>query len=119
MICTAFDTGRIHNFRLCKDSKLPTQLEPLWVVDSGYQGMATLHPNSCIPVKKSRHQCLSKADRPYNQQVAQVRIVVEPVNRKLKVFRILSARYPNRRKRFGLRFNLIAGLLNYELAHPI
>ncbi|MBD1879003.1 IS5/IS1182 family transposase, partial [Coleofasciculus sp. FACHB-T130] len=28
-----------------------------------------------------------------------------------------SGRYRNRRKRFGLRFNLIAGLLNYELAH--
>ncbi|MBD1856145.1 IS5/IS1182 family transposase, partial [Leptolyngbya sp. FACHB-1624] len=28
-----------------------------------------------------------------------------------------SERYRNRRKRFGLRFNLIAGLLNYELTH--
>ncbi|MBD2539394.1 IS5/IS1182 family transposase, partial [Coleofasciculus sp. FACHB-SPT36] len=26
-------------------------------------------------------------------------------------------RYRNRRQRFGLRLNLIAGLLNYELAH--
>ena len=36
--------------------------------------------------------------------------------RSLKVFRILSERYRNRRKRFGLRFNLIAGLYNFELA---
>ena len=35
----------------------------------------------------------------------------------LKVFHILSERYRNRRRRFGLRFNLIAGLYNYELAH--
>jgi hypothetical protein len=48
-----------------------------------------------------------------------VRIAVEHVNRKLKIFRILSERYRNRRKQFGLRFNLIAGLINYELAHPI
>ncbi|MBT7069820.1 MAG: IS5/IS1182 family transposase, partial [Anaerolineae bacterium] len=34
---------------------------------------------------------------------------------KLKVFRILSERYRNRRKRFGLRFNLIASLYNFEL----
>jgi len=27
----------------------------------------------------------------------------------------LAERYRNRRKRFGLRFNLIAGLYNYEL----
>jgi len=53
------------------------------------------------------------------QKIAQVRILVEHVHRRLKVFRILSERYRNRRQRFGLRFNLIAGLLNYELAHPI
>lgn len=28
-----------------------------------------------------------------------------------------AGRYRNRTKRFGLRLNLIAGLLNYELAH--
>jgi hypothetical protein len=33
----------------------------------------------------------------------------------LKVFRILSDRYRNRRKRFGLRFNLIAAIYNLEL----
>ncbi len=42
--------------------------------------------------------------------------MIEHVNRRLKIFRILSERYRNRRKRFGLRFNLIAGLYNYELA---
>jgi len=34
---------------------------------------------------------------------------------RLKVFRILSERYHNRRKRFGLRFNLIAAIYNLEL----
>ncbi|MCA1626568.1 MAG: IS5/IS1182 family transposase, partial [Acidobacteria bacterium] len=29
--------------------------------------------------------------------------------------RIIAERYRNRRKRFALRFNLIAGLYNYEL----
>ncbi|RGD91737.1 IS5/IS1182 family transposase, partial [Acinetobacter sp. SWAC57] len=33
----------------------------------------------------------------------------------LKVFRILSERYRNRRKRFGLRMNLIAGLINWMI----
>ena len=31
----------------------------------------------------------------------------------LKIFRILAQPYRNRRRRFGLRFNLIAGLYNY------
>ncbi|MEL7406845.1 MAG: IS5/IS1182 family transposase, partial [Cyanobacteria bacterium J06558_2] len=30
----------------------------------------------------------------------------------LKIFRILAQPYRNRRRRFGLRFNLIAGLYN-------
>jgi len=119
ILCTAFDKGRSHDFRLFKESKLPTQPDQLWVADSGYQGMAALHSESCIPVKKSRHQRLSSVDRYYNHQIAQVRIAVEHIHRKLKVFRILSECYRNRRKRFGLRFNLIAGLLNYELTHPI
>ena len=41
--------------------------------------------------------------------------MVEHVIRSLKIFRILAERYRNRRKRFGLRFNLIAALYNHEL----
>jgi hypothetical protein len=43
-------------------------------------------------------------------------VVAEHVNRKLKIFRILAERYRNRRKRFGLSFNLIAAIVNFELA---
>jgi hypothetical protein len=110
---------RKHDFRLFKDSQLPTQVEQLWLADRGYQERLKLHTHRCTPVKKSRHRKRSQPDRQYNRQLAQVRIAVEHVNRKLKIFRILSERYRNRRKRFGLRFNLIAGLINYELAHPI
>ncbi|MCL2514075.1 MAG: IS5/IS1182 family transposase, partial [Oscillospiraceae bacterium] len=31
-------------------------------------------------------------------------------------FKILSERYRNRRKRFGLRFNLIAGICNFDMS---
>ncbi|AGY59724.1 transposase [Gloeobacter kilaueensis JS1] len=46
------------------------------------------------------------------------RIVVEHVNRRLKVFRILAGPYRNRRRRFGLRLSLLAGIYNYELSLP-
>ena len=39
----------------------------------------------------------------------------EHIIRSLKIFRILSERYRNRRRRFGLRFNLIAAIYNFEL----
>lgn len=41
-------------------------------------------------------------------------MVSEHINARLKVFRILAERYRNRRKRFGLRFNLIAAIYNLE-----
>ncbi|KJV86598.1 IS5 family transposase ISOt6 [Orientia tsutsugamushi] len=33
----------------------------------------------------------------------------------LKQFKIIANKYRNRRKRFGLRFNLISGIYNFEL----
>jgi transposase len=117
IVCPAFDQGRRHDFRIFKQTQLPQQIEQLWVADRGYQGIAKFHAYSCIPYKKSRKHPLSKEERQFNRQLAQVRITVEHTFRKLKIFRILAERYRNRRKRFGLRFNLIAGLLNYELTH--
>nr|MDZ7975578.1 IS5/IS1182 family transposase [Nostoc sp. DedQUE03]MDZ8048777.1 IS5/IS1182 family transposase [Nostoc sp. DedQUE02] len=46
------------------------------------------------------------------QELAKIRVLGEHVNRRLKVFKILSLTYRNRRKRFSLRFNLIAALYN-------
>jgi len=43
------------------------------------------------------------------------RIVIENILCCLKVFRILSEKYRNRRERYGLRFNLIAALYNRDL----
>ena len=45
-----------------------------------------------------------------------LRIAVEHVNRRLKIFKILSYPYRNRHRRFGSRASLIAGIYNYELA---
>jgi len=90
--------------------------EPLWLAEQGYQGLARLHSNSGTPTKKPRQGKLSKAERQQNRNLARLRVVAEPVNRQLKIFWILAERYRNRRKRFGLRFNLIAAIVNFELA---
>lgn len=85
------------------------------MADKGYQGIQKFHTNSRTPKKKPKKAELSIEDKRSNRELARKRIVGEHVYRKLKVFKILSARYRNRRQRFGLRFNLIAGLYNYEL----
>ena len=116
IICTAFGQGRVHDFRLFKEHRIPMLPEQLCLADRGYQGLAKLHSSSCTPTKKPRQARLDKSERQHNRLLARFRVVAEHVNRKLKVFRILAERYRNRRRRFGLRFNLIAAILNFELA---
>ena len=84
--------------------------------DKGYQGIQKLHKLSQTPHKKPRKKELSQRQKKENRDLASIRIVVEHVYRSLKIFRILSERYRNRRKRFSLRFNLIAAIYNYELS---
>ena len=90
--------------------------EQLCLADRGYQGITKLHPSSCTPTKKPRKQKLDKYERQHNRALARFRVVAEHVNRRLKIFRILAERYRNRRRRFGLRFNLIAAIINSEIA---
>ena len=87
----------------------------LCLADAGYQGLADLHLNSQTPKKKSKYHPLTVEQKTANHELARQRIFVEHVIRRVKIFRILSERYRNRRKRFALRFNLIASLYNFEL----
>jgi hypothetical protein len=85
------------------------------LADSGYQGVQKTHERSTLPKKKSKHNPLTKKDKQDNKQQASDRVLIEHTNRSLKRFRILAERYRNRRKRFGLRLNLIAAILNQHL----
>ncbi|GAB4553954.1 MAG: hypothetical protein Tsb0014_47150 [Pleurocapsa sp.] len=58
---------------------------------------------------------MSLSEKEYNRELAKHRICIEHVIRCLKIFRILAQPYRNRRRRFKLRFNLIAGLYNCGL----
>lgn len=85
------------------------------VTDTGYQGIKKLHDKSKMPKKKSKKNPLTKDDKRNNQKLARERVTNENVIGMLKRFKIIADKYRNRRKRFGLRFNLIAGIYNWEL----
>lgn len=87
------------------------------MADSGYQGLAQLHQNSRTPFKKPKGGELTVEQKQFNKELAQERVVIEHIIRHLKIFRILAERYRNRRRRFILRVNLIAGLYNYAINH--
>jgi hypothetical protein len=68
-----------------------------------------------MPKKKSKKKPLTVEDKKQNKKLSSERVLNEHVIGKIKRFKIIADRYRNRRRRFGLRFNLIAGIYNYEL----
>ena len=105
IICTAVSKGKVHDFKIWKESQIGIGKKIELLADKGYQGIKKLHKNSRIPFKKTKKIALNQEQKNFNRQLAKERIVVEHIHRKLKIFRIISSRYRNRRQRFGLRFN--------------
>jgi hypothetical protein len=85
------------------------------MADLAYKGFKEIKSKLLIAIKKPKNMELSKEAKSINREINRRRITIEHINSKLKVFRILSERYRNRRKRFGLRMNLIAGLINWMI----
>jgi hypothetical protein len=115
IICTNFCNGKTHDFKLFKDSKVRWIQQIQGIADSGYTGIKKLQSSSLIPKKRSKGKPLSKEEKRINRAISSERVLNENVIGRLKRFRILTDKYRNRRKRFGLRFNLIAGIHNWEL----
>ena len=114
-MCVCTEKGKVHDLRIYKESEtriLPTIKMQL---DAGYEGIEKLHKNSETPKKASKKHPLTKKDKKTNHTLSKSRIIVENVIGTLKVFKILAERYRNRRKKFGLRLNLIAAICNLKL----
>ena len=110
------DQGKAHDFKMYKDSVGSAVHKDIkGQGDSGFQGICDYHANSETPKKKSKKNPLTKEDKANNQRIARERILIENINAKLKVFKILALKYRNRRKRHSLRMSLICGIYNYEL----
>ena len=107
--------GRRHDFHLFKQSQTRVHPSVEMFADTGYQGLQKLHARIHKPAKASRKHPLTREQKQVNREINSRRVVVEHAIRRLKVFRLLGERYRNRRKRFGLRLNLIAALTNFQL----
>jgi hypothetical protein len=93
----AHGKGTEHDFRIFKSSKIRLREDIKLLGDKGYQGIQKLHGLSQTPKKKPRGNHLNARDQSSNQELARIRVVGEHVHCKLKVFKILSERYRNRR----------------------
>jgi hypothetical protein len=115
IVATFFGKGKTHDYKLFQMSEIKFDKSVKLRADLGYWGLQTEMSGVMLPLKNSKLHRLTKTEKKLNRELAGKRAKVENVIRRLKIFRILGERYRHRRKRFGLRFNLIAGLHNYEL----
>jgi hypothetical protein len=115
IICTNYTNGKKHDFQLFKDSKIRFNHNIQILTDTGYLGLQKIHNNTQMPKKKSKKHPLTKDDKIKNREISKKRVLNENVIGMVKRFKIVADRYRNRRKRFGLRFNLISGIYNFEL----
>lgn len=83
------------------------------MTDLGYYGLHECGFKLLMPLKTSKGIPKSKAVNDFNKTLSRYRIRIEHTNCQLKHFKILSSKYRNRRKRFGLRMNLVAALVNW------
>jgi len=120
IIATYFGKGKTHDLKLFEKSRVRLSKEVGIKGDSGYQGMQEKHSKVLIPKKNTKLHKLTKEEKRANRELSKKRIKVENVIRRLKIFRILGERYRHRRKRLGLRFNLLSGIYNFErkAKHP-
>lgn len=107
--------GKMHDFNLFKKSNATKKILMSRVLaDLGYLGIDKICPNSKIPNKKTKKNPLTKEEKKENRKLSSERIIVEQINAKIKVFKITKYPYRNRRKRFGLRMNLICAIINLD-----
>ena len=98
-----------------KDSRVRWVKTTEGLVDSGYTGITKIQSKAKLPKKKSKKKPLTQEEKKENRRISSQRVTNEHAIGFLKRFKAISERYRNRRKRFGLRFNLIAGICNHEL----
>lgn len=98
-----------------KESNVHFKEKTRIITDTGYQGLQKIHTNTLMPKKRSKKKPLTKEDKTRNRELSSQRVLNENVIGSIKRFKIVSDKYRNRRRRFGLRYNLISAIYNFEL----
>ena len=107
--------GTTHDFAMFKESLvgvLPEYIIAL--MDSGYQGVNDYFTLALIPIKSSKNHPLTEEEKAFNTALSKSRIVIEHVNREIKIFRICKETYRGKGERGLLRVKLIASLYNHR-----
>ncbi|BAY87319.1 transposase IS5 family protein [Calothrix parasitica NIES-267] len=87
IMCLDYSKGKTHDFKLLKISHVKFHRLLKVIADKGHQGISKLHNLSQTPIKKPKK--LTKSQKRYNRELNRLRIEVEHINRRLKIFKIL------------------------------
>jgi hypothetical protein len=105
--------GSVHDFRLLEEGEeIPPGTHAIG--DSGYEGLKNIHEDSEIPIKKPKERELTEAEKYSNRVLSRIRVIVENILGDIKIFRIMSDRYRNKRLKFNEKFRIIAGIVNMK-----
>lgn len=115
IVSIQIDRERVHDLSVARKHVKELYIYRCIMGDLAYKGFKEIKTKLFIPIKKPRKIELTTDAKKINKEISRRRIGIEHINSRLKCFRILSKRYRNRRKRFGLRVNLIAGLINWMI----
>ena len=105
----------VHDFNVFKEGKTSCERIHCSYGFSGYQWIDAIHNNAHCPCKSSKNKHLDDGEKSYNQLLSSIHVAVEHVFAHIKTFRILSyPSYRNKRKRYNIKFRIIAGLVNLK-----
>lgn len=115
IICIAVYNGKAHD-RTIFSNTLNINPNITVLADSGYRGIQKNHANSLYPLrhKEDKARMSDEERHRYNKEISAPRMKIEHIIGRIKVFKILSERYRNHRKKFAMRFSLISGIVNYQ-----
>lgn len=125
LVLTKTKSGRRHDKRLADKENLFQNLPAkvtAWV-DTGFEGIQNYHPNTLIPVKKTRRSKhnpnpppLTRKQKESNRLISSFRVAAEHAISGVKRYNCLQQPFRNKIKQLDDTFMLLsAGLWNYHL----
>jgi len=104
--------GKVHDFRVYKESHLLLAFQSKLLADLGYQGLQSYHKNTVLPVKRKKNRHRTKEEKAHNKSQSKPRILIEHVNRRCKIFRIVKEVYRGKHTNYGLTWRRVAALVS-------
>ena len=111
--------GSWHDYKIFKKTKAGERLardKPCYL-DKGYQGAQKDYPNLKLFIHKKakRWQKLTEKEKLQNRLLNKIRVKIEHTILKCKRFKILKETYRHSLKDYHQRFQIIAGIINFQL----